>query len=723
MKANTCKNYDINISKKENSAKVAFGWEMTDIPWQEDEIIKLTTLRGISGNQFKNDHRANSDWIATHFIMLDFDGGQYTLDWLKDEQHKWQFDSYVFSSQNHQKEKVKASGESIPPCDRLRALIPLKTPITEEFDRTAVESAWIVRYPHDGFDRSFMQQARYFAHGTDEVCSFIDERGPLDWTELPGLYDQYKKKPKRGRPSKQPDIPYTFKLEDAVKDGSENEIVLNDIEPDTPIYCPVCGGADYRSNSGHNAVWMFNDKTELPFIYCSSCDSRGLGAGGKGVYNLNRDEAHKIQSEKENAIVFVDTITSRYYGGCVENGMRDFVVRPITTIDLVHQFCKYNKLQIPDIFPRARFELKFNRDETFSYDEGFVNKYVATEYLRKPVPEGHIAGLPEYIGKVINHVLADDEEIKKQFYNDMAWFIQNRQKMITSYLFQGVEGTGKGFLFTHVFQPIFGQNYCSQTDQDAFGNQFNSFLQDNVLVLVNEVSGNFSTSDQKNLSTIEKMKIAITDEHIQVEGKNKDRVNGHNQCSFLFATNRRHGVVLSKNDRRFNVAPRQEQKIHDADWWPGFEQLKQLVREELQEFVWYMKQYQVDEDQIGRVVDNEPKKVLQIMSQSHADDFFEAVSSGNSTWLRDNYSWYDTFHEKNREAKLIDGLHGTDYISSGVLRELYNAITEKSLSPVAFGKLAAGYLGESMQMKRGGVKFRGWLIEWKRVPDDTDGTR
>ena len=557
-----------------------------------------------------------------------------------------------------------------------------------------------------------MESARYFAHGTTEVSSFVDKHGPSDWTQLPGLYDRYKKKPKRGRPSKQPDEFYTFKMDDVVKDGNQREISLCDLKPDTPIYCPVCGDAAYRTNIGHNAVMKIN-ASGLPFIYCSSCDSRGLGAGEKGVYNLNREDAYQLRSEKENAVVFVDTLTSRYYGGCVENGMNEFVVRSISTLDLVHQFCRYHRLPIPEIFPRARYELKFDSDETFNFEDGFVNKYIATEYLRRPVQEEHIASRPVYISRIIDHVLAHDKEIKNQFYNDLAWFVQQRQKLITTYLFQGVEGTGKGFLFTYILQPIFGMTYCSQTDQDAFGNQFNSFLQDNVLVLVNEVSGNFSTSDQKNLSTIEKMKIAITDEYIQVEGKNKDRINGQNICSFLFATNRRHGVILSRNDRRFNVAPRQEMKIHDTEWWPGFNQLKKLVSTELQEFVWYLKQYPVEESRIGHVIDNEPKKVLQIMSQSHADDFFDAVLRGDSQWMLNNFNTVKDDDFCSMQT-LISSLPGSKRISSKDLCRLYNHITAKQLSVVACGKLAAGYGLKSKLIREGDFVCSGYETAWQK---------
>ncbi|MBT5314240.1 MAG: hypothetical protein HOL36_08115, partial [Candidatus Marinimicrobia bacterium] len=311
----------------------------------------------------------------------------------------------------------------------------------------------------------------------------------------------------------------------------------------------------------------------------------------------------------------------------------------------------------------------------------------------------------------------------ERFYNDLAWFVQNRRKLITSYLWQGVEGTGKGFFFSKVLQPIFGTLYCAQADQDAFGTQFNSFLTDNILVLINEVSGNFSASEGKNLSTIEKMKIAITDEHIQIEGKNRDRFNGKNVCSFLFATNRRDAITLSENDRRFNVAPRQEVKLHDTSWWPGYQQLLTLVESELQEFVWYLKQYQVDESLIGKVIDNEPKRILQTMSKTNMEMFFDAVQAGDLSWLNENVilenSKWDSDELGNVQIQLIlENLDGKDKVSSKNLCDLYNNINGKNLTTVSFGRIAAGHLGTPKTIKIDGKTSQGFMIDWKTKKDD-----
>jgi|TARA_B100000315_G_C14412220_1_gene511529 hypothetical protein len=115
--------------------------------------------------------------------MLDFDRGSPTKEELLEMQQKWQYDSYVYSSQNHMKPKVKSSGKIEPACDRLRVLIPLLEPITNEFDRAAFEQAVIKHYTRDGevmIDKTFMGKTRYFAHGTTDVSNYVDNRGGMN---------------------------------------------------------------------------------------------------------------------------------------------------------------------------------------------------------------------------------------------------------------------------------------------------------------------------------------------------------------------------------------------------------------------------------------------------------------------------------------------------------------------------------------------------------------
>ncbi len=145
MKISICSDYDSNQAKEYNNSRVARGWTLQEIPWEEEAIKALTIKNGISGNEFSDGQRTNNSWVGTHAIMLDFDSGEMTQEQLLADQENWQFDSYVFSSQNHQRDKIK--GDKVEPaCDRLRVLIPLASPITSEYDRDAVEQYFINKY-------------------------------------------------------------------------------------------------------------------------------------------------------------------------------------------------------------------------------------------------------------------------------------------------------------------------------------------------------------------------------------------------------------------------------------------------------------------------------------------------------------------------------------------------------------------------------------------------
>ncbi len=727
FKLSVNEHYDATKGKKYNNDKVAPGWAIRDFTWTESSVLELTTQYGISCNEYSTGKRSNENWIGANAIMLDFDNGVMTKERLLAEQANWQFDSYLYSSQNHQKPKEK-DGKIQPAWDRLRVLIPLDKTIIALSDLKAVEQVLEGMFPE--IDKSFMGQSRYFAHGTTEVSSYKNSKGPLKWSELPGLSEA--RKTVSAMPSWQKKKETVVRVNDKVLDADQKECLVSDIIPDEPIYCPFCGKSEERGGDGHNAVIKINGD-DLPFLFCSSCQSRGQGS--QGVYNFHEVDGYIYRMKLSNKLVFIDTLKSKYMGGCEEPGVEGFVCREQGGTEHVKQFCLYHEIPYPVVYPRARYELIFNSDERANFGGGYVNIYDAPELLRKSVPGSYIPKRTDMIHNVIDHVFAHDQQIVNRFYNNLAWFVQTRQKMITSFLMQGVEGTGKGLLFEHVLQQIFGERFTGTADQDAFGNQFNSFLTSNVLVLVNEVSGNFSSASGKNLSTIEKMKIAITDENVQIEGKSKDRYNGKNVCSFLFATNRRDGITLSNNDRRFNVAPRQEVRIQDTAWWPGYEQIVKTIQDQVQDFVWYLKQYPADPTLLGKVIENAPKRVLQVMSQSNAELFFEAVKTGDIKWILENIVKDDgfasdlRFNEIGRKAR---GLINKDRVSSDTLRVLYNNINGKDLNPVQFGKLAAGHLGtESKPLKIDGKTSRGYEIDWddfsliddEKVTEVTDGNR
>jgi len=175
FRVSVCKNYDANLPKDANHSRVASQWEVYEIPWEEESIVRLVTESGISSNFYASGERRNENWQGVESVMLDFDDGTLTTEVLEGFQDIFNFDSYLFSSQNHMKAKGNA-----PACPRLRLLIPLDRPIYDPAELEKLKACFIDEIGH--IDTSCFDRTRYFAHGTADVSRFVSGKGfyPVD---------------------------------------------------------------------------------------------------------------------------------------------------------------------------------------------------------------------------------------------------------------------------------------------------------------------------------------------------------------------------------------------------------------------------------------------------------------------------------------------------------------------------------------------------------------
>ena len=175
FRVSVCSKYNASLSKEENSFRVASGWEVEEVVWEEGPVVRLVTESGISSNFYASGQRRNGNWQGIESVMLDFDDGATTIDDLEIYQDVSPFNSYLFSSQNH----MKVKGNS-PACPRLRLLIPLDRPIYGEAELEKLKACFVDELGH--FDTSCFEKARYFAHGTTDVSRFVSGKGfyPVD---------------------------------------------------------------------------------------------------------------------------------------------------------------------------------------------------------------------------------------------------------------------------------------------------------------------------------------------------------------------------------------------------------------------------------------------------------------------------------------------------------------------------------------------------------------
>jgi len=316
------------------------------------------------------------------------------------------------------------------------------------------------------------------------------------------------------------------------------------------------------------------------------------------------------------------------------------------------------------------------------------------------------------------HICGDDQDVFDLLINHLAYMVQKRVKTRIAYLFQGTQGTGKGVWFNFVLAQIFGRDYCADVLQKVFVKEFNLFLESNFCILVDEVEANFS---ETNNEITRVLKQVIADTYISVEGKGVDIRNGINNANFFFATNKRNGVHIEPGDRRFIVAPCQENKIYDMPWWGDDDKMIELLRSETEEFVAYLKRYAVDYTKINRPFDNPAKEALIDLSKTNADYFFEAVKDGNWEWLSDNIVPDPIpLSVACNIQNTLSRIKHEDKVSRDDLNDIYNNIHNKHINPASFTRLCKLHGLAIKQMKIDGINKQGVQVNWN-IPDLIDG--
>lgn len=480
-----------------------------------------------------------------------------------------------------------------------------------------------------------------------------------------------------------------FTLDTELKTIDGKIIKVRDVKGKIIIFCPFCDPKERGNPDSHNASIELNPTGE-PSIYCASCESRGNGISGSGVYTLDNNEAFLVQSKAMEVPVFRDILSDKYFIGDTSKRTGVFEYHSIAKQNIPNAL-KSRDMAIPDKYPEVEFDYDFANRIRYDMDKGFVNRYVAPDLLLAEPNKKNVFVVPPYTKKVMQHIVGNSQEVYESLINHLAHMVQTGNKLRVAFLFQGVAGTGKGIWFNHSLAQIFGRLYCTQIQHGSFIKEFNSFLEHNYCLLVDEVEADFTNKGDK-LARV--LKQVIGDRHIAVESKGVDIKNGKINANLFFATNKRNGLTLEPTDRRFIIGNWQNENAYEREWWPGDDEMKNKLIEEVPQFVGYLKCHKVDEKTLNRVVKNEARQVLIDLSKTNTTMFFDSVRNQDWDWLKENLvpfqvinTWdVDKYHYYEAlkiviEQSLDDKIHRDD------LRILYNNIFQKNKNANMFTRM------------------------------------
>lgn len=171
-----------------------------------------------------------------------------------------------------------------------------------------------------------------------------------------------------------------------------------------------------------------------------------------------------------------------------------------------------------------------------------LNTYIPIEYDAK---EGDVSLWLDHIARIM-----PDEKDRNIFMGYLAHCVKYPgHKIPWAPLFQSAEGVGKA-VFTKIMQHALGEMYVYQPKAPELvtsGSKFNAWMRGKLCIIVDEIK----VDERREL--IEILKPMITDPQVEVQAKGVDQEMEDNPANWIFFSNHKDAIPISKNGRRYAV--------------------------------------------------------------------------------------------------------------------------------------------------------------------------
>ncbi|WP_418179970.1 primase-helicase family protein [Aliarcobacter lanthieri] len=379
-------------------------------------------------------------------------------------------------------------------------------------------------------------------------------------------------------------------------------------------------------------------------VALSILDENGISIylGKKGDINIKLSNDKNYESTKDfkslenifKNITGEDIDLSAFYKKekvlTIENGLEEKL--KISPEDL--------KLVTEDIFD------PFSKEEFISQNNGTykLNKFKPSAYmlvdseLNKELKFNleHSA-----IAKLIFHLVNCNNYKRDWIINWLAYFFQRLKKSQVALVLLGVQGAGKGIFFNEIIKPLFGEEFVKTINDKSLNTNYKGSLVENTLFFnLDEISAkNSSSSSIKNF-----LKALVTNETITAEKKFKNlEKETPIYGQILITSNELYALEIEPSDRRFTVFSTGINLAYcNFLGFGSYEALSTSIKNELEHFAIYLKNYTVDEkiantalntiekDDLIRqyqIANYKPIKLTKL--QTNVIEFVEAIRSRN----------------------------------------------------------------------------------------------
>jgi len=571
-----------------------YRFEMTEISWKKEELNRV--FNGpyvISPHELKGGWRQKENYLCTHFILVDYDDGtpiKTAIEKLKQLPGSPAF--YI----NH-------SSNSSPELQKYHVVIPVDEPFegVEEHD---LLKEWL----KNGFantDRTVITDCtRGIIRGSQTAGDTI--LGGGDFFKKAVVIDQAKKLraeaaaatvtiANKGRAFfVSPDMFVQLNDEQGQWQSLGDLVKIADQKPN--ILCPVCGhNKELRAKSAdgltHNAVVSKND-AGLPIVFCSSCQSRGHGSGGAGVYNFDAESGWQVVqpqiAEQYRDYFYLENKLSKVYLQVKEEPYRacvGFVNE--RAIDLPGELKSRFLTELAQkAIPGRSF--RFNQVGSIEVDRPEYDWQGHEIYARIPAVKSKLAD-NDFVNNWLEKLFKGNAEFVKQW---LAQFVYTNYMRLPVLILHGQErGTGKT-----TFAEVVGKIFHPLTSREKGDGTFTDFNSSKLLHIDEH------QSDGKELYN--RLKLIGGNDELTVNIKYGPKYMVRNNLSVIITTNMLKPIHVESGELTMDESNNQFFVLEFT------EKLKKRDRKFLEKIM----------DRIGHYIRTELKQVFERMQSDPDND-------------------------------------------------------------------------------------------------------
>lgn len=236
---------------------------------------------------------------------------------------------------------------------------------------------------------------------------------------------------------------------------------------------------------------------------------------------------------------------------------------------------------------------------------------------------------------IMSHAFNNSTVELRHFLNWLAAAIHTKTKIGTTWILQGIQGTGKGIIWAHIIVPLFGEANTKKITTEELEDKYDENMARKTMILVDE----FRHSDAAGSKKLEnKLRLMATESRYSLRGMHKEYEEADNFFQMIFFSNHFDAGRIEEGDRRINVSPRQERKL-----WQTVARLKNTDEKgaieiigtmldkmdaELPKVADFMRSFQYDMSAARVALNNEAKRLMQKASRTKGEDFVAALVNG-----------------------------------------------------------------------------------------------